>query len=204
MVKTIMVAKKYNWHINYNYGEKNLPAGTALTDTLSAGQIFPGDPVLTYEDGNKVDPSLYSVTYNGDKTQMTITFVNGLTKGVKISYQSQVTDAIGDDGAVVNNSVSSGDKSVEAGDHKVVSQGLVKSLGNTDYNSKTVNWNFDINMARQDMTNWSMSDPVPNGLTVNYGSFILKDKDNNKVLQKDVDYSVTPNGNGFTISFIEI
>ncbi|WP_058211187.1 SpaA isopeptide-forming pilin-related protein [Lactococcus lactis] len=195
-------SQKYNWHINYNYGEKNLPAGTALTDTLSAGQIFPGNPVLTYEDGNKVDPSLYSVTYNGDKTQMTITFVNGLTKGVKISYQSQVTDAIGDDGAVVNNSVSSGDKSVEAGDHKVVSQGLVKSLGNTDYNSKTVNWNFDINMARQDMTNWSMSDQVPNGLTVNYDSFVLKDKDNNKVLQKNVDYSVTPNSNGFTISFI--
>ncbi|MGV7524128.1 hypothetical protein PJM24_28900, partial [Mycobacterium kansasii] len=37
-------SQKYNWHINYNYGEKNLPAGTALTDTLSAGQIFPGDP----------------------------------------------------------------------------------------------------------------------------------------------------------------
>ncbi|WP_125708780.1 SpaA isopeptide-forming pilin-related protein [Lacticaseibacillus porcinae] len=197
-------SQKYNWHIDYNYGEKALPANTKLVDTLSEGQTFPVDdkqPSLTDEAGVPIGTDQYKVTYNTDRTEMTITFPNGLNKGVKISYQSQVTDPIGDKGQKISNSVDSNGQKSNSGDHSVGQQGLTKSLGAVDYNTKNVTWNFDINMARQDMSNWSMTDPVPNGLTVDYDSFILKDKDHNTTLSEGTDYVISKQGNGFTISF---
>ncbi len=83
-------SQKYNWHVNYNFGEKSLSANTQLTDTLSKGQVFSGDPKLTYEDGTPVTDDQYKITYN-DKTQMIITFLKGLDRGVEIAYQSQLT-----------------------------------------------------------------------------------------------------------------
>ena len=196
-------SQKYNWHIDYNYGEKTLPANTKLVDTLSPGQTFPENNKLSLVDeaGGPISPDQYKVTYNTDRTEMTITFPNGLNKGVKISYQSQVTDPIGDKGQEISNSVTSNGKTSNSGDHSVGQQGLTKSLGSVDYNAKTVSWNFDINMARQDMSNWSMTDPVPNGLTVDYDSFVLKDKDHNTTLSEGTDYVISKQGNGFTISF---
>ncbi|WP_257874717.1 collagen binding domain-containing protein, partial [Oenococcus oeni] len=40
-------SQKYKWQVDYNFGEKNLPAGTSITDTLDGSQAFSGDPVLT-------------------------------------------------------------------------------------------------------------------------------------------------------------
>ncbi|MCP9358651.1 hypothetical protein KBX49_11970, partial [Liquorilactobacillus satsumensis] len=194
-------SQKYNWHIEYNYGEKKLPANTSLTDTLSAGQAFSGDPTLKYEDGTQVDASLYKVSYNSDKSKMTITFTNGLDKGVKIAYQSQVTDPI-DKNQTISNSVSGGDKTADSGNQTVGQQGLTKSRGNVDYNAKTVQWNFDINMARQEMSNWSLTDPVPEGLTVDYDSFVLRNKDTNTTYKAGTDYLITKDGNGFKIEFL--
>ncbi|WP_225440898.1 collagen binding domain-containing protein [Lacticaseibacillus rhamnosus] len=196
-------SQKYNWHIEYNYGEKALPANTKLVDTLSEGQTFPEDNKLSLVDeaGVPISADQYEVTYNADRTKMTIAFPNGLNKGVKISYQSQVTDPIGDKGQEISNSVTSNDQTSNSGEHSVGQQGLTKSLGAVDYNTKNVTWNFDINMARQDMSNWSMTDPVPDGLTVDYGSFVLKDKDHNTTLSEGTDYVISKQGNGFTISF---
>ncbi|WP_244974958.1 SpaA isopeptide-forming pilin-related protein [Lacticaseibacillus chiayiensis] len=196
--------QKYNWHIDYNYGEKALPANTKLVDTLSKGQIFPADDQLKLVDeaGAPINADQYEVTYNADRTEMTITFPNGLNKGVKISYQSQVTSAITDKGEKISNSVTSNGQTSNSGDHLVGQQGLTKYLGAVDYNAKTVSWNFDINMARQDMSNWSMTDPVPDGLTVDYGSFVLKDKDHNITLKEGTDYVINKQENGFTISFV--
>lgn len=195
-------SQKYNWSIQYNYGEKSLPAGTFLTDTLSADQAFSGVPTLTYEDGTAVPDSAYNVSYNDSNTIMTVTFGQGLSKGIKISYQSQVIGPIGDSGKTISNNVSSNGQNASSGDQHVGSQGLTKTLGNVNYNAKTLTWNFDINKARQDMTNWSMVDLVPVGLTVNYSTFVLKDIDTNTTLTNGQDYVVTPNGNGFTIVFI--
>ncbi|RND44240.1 Collagen binding domain protein [Lacticaseibacillus paracasei] len=194
-------SQKYNWHIDYNYGEKALPANTKLVDTLSKGQTFPEDNKLSLVDeaGTPLSTDDYKVTYNSDRTEMTIVFPNGLNKGVKISYQSQVTSPITDDGEKISNSVTSNDQTSNSGDHSVGQQGLTKSLGAVDYNTKNVTWNFDINMARQDMSNWSMTDPVPDGLTVDYGSFVLKDKDHNTTLSEGTDYVISKQGNGFTI-----
>ncbi|QAS69346.1 hypothetical protein DLJ48_01810 [Oenococcus sicerae] len=195
-------SQKYNWHIDYNYGEKSLAANTSIVDTLSTGQAFSGTPTLVYEDGTTVDASLYAITYNSDKSQMTVTFPNGLTKGVKISYQSQLTDP-NDTNTVISNSASSNGQTSDPGNQTVGQQGLTKSLGDVDYNSKTLTWNFDINMARQDMSNWSMTDTAPNGLTVIPTSFVLKDKDTGVTYKEGTDYTVTIDsvGSGFTIEF---
>ncbi|MFD1431061.1 SpaA isopeptide-forming pilin-related protein, partial [Lacticaseibacillus mingshuiensis] len=165
-------------------------------------QTFPENNKISLVDeaGGPISPDQYKVTYNTDRTEMTITFPNGLNQGVKISYQSQVTDPIGDEGQTISNSVdSNGQKSNSK--KQVGQQGLTKSCGHVDYNAKTVTWNFDINMARQNMSNWSMTDPVPDGLTVDYKSFVLKDKDSNKTLIEGTDYTISKQGNGFTISF---
>ena len=196
-------SQKYNWHIYYNYGEKTLSANTKLVDTLSTGQTFPEDNKLSLVDeaGTPISTDDYKVTYNVDRTEMTIVFPNGLNKGVKISYQSQVTDPIGDKGQKISNRVDSNGQTSNSENNSVGQQGLTKSLGSVDYNAKTVTWNFDINMARQNMSNWSMTDPVPDGLTVDYDSFVLKDKDHNTTLTEGTDYVISKQGNGFTISF---
>ncbi|MDN2451437.1 SpaA isopeptide-forming pilin-related protein, partial [Leuconostoc sp. UCMA20149] len=199
-------SQKYNWHINYNFGEEKLSADKAtLVDNLSDGQVFPADsrPVLTYEDGSVVSESAYQVSYNGSRTAMTIKFTNGLDQGVKIAYQSQVTAPIdGNEKVTISNEVTSGDKKADSGTHDVGQQGLTKSLGSVDYNGKTVTWNFDINMARQNMSNWSMSDTVPDGLTVIESSFVLKSKDKNITYTNGTDYKVVMTAEGFTVEFL--
>ncbi|MFZ2380058.1 collagen binding domain-containing protein, partial [Leuconostoc falkenbergense] len=191
----------YNWHIDYNYGEKKLAAGTKLVDTLSSGQRFNDVPKLVDESGKTLDPSSYNVSYNSDKSEMTITFPDGLDKGVKVSYQSKVLKPIDSNDKVSNTATSNG-KSTSSNDNVITQQGLIKTLGAVDYNVKTAIWNFDINKARQDMSNWSMTDPVPDGLTVDYKSLVLIDKDTKTTLTEGTDYTITKDKNGFRIDFI--
>ena len=191
-------SQKYNWHVNYNFGEKSLSANTQLTDTLSKGQVFSGDPKLTYEDGTTVTDDQYKITYNDDKTQMIITFPKGLDRGVKVAYQSQLTGP-NDDQDTISNTASSNGQTVSAGDQQVNQQGLSKSIAGVDYNAKTVQWRLDINMARQDMSDWSMTDSVPDGLTVDTKSFGLTDKDTGKELVNGTDYQVVPTSTGFKV-----
>jgi fimbrial isopeptide formation D2 family protein len=177
-------SQKLNWTINYNAGDKKLPAGTVLTDNLSGAQEYTGTPKIVYTDGpnsgQEVKQADYEITYNSDKTQMTIKFTNGLEQAVKITYQTQVNTPI-NGSTTINNSAESGDKKVAVGDIKVAEQGIVKSLGAVDYNAKTVAWNVKINYGQQEMTNWSAEDSIPNGLTlVDDTSFVLKDVTTNK------------------------
>ena len=46
------------WHIDYNAGEKTLPAGTKIIDTLVGNQVFYGIPVLTDTAGNAISTRL--------------------------------------------------------------------------------------------------------------------------------------------------
>ena len=193
--------QKYNWHVDYNFGQKNLPAGTTLIDTLTAGQIFPGDPTLTYEDGTPITDD-YSVTYNADKTEMTIEFTNGLSKGVKVSYQSQVTNPIGDEGTTIGNTVASNGKTITVDGKGVGSQGISKSLGAVDYDKKTVAWTININKAQMDMKNWSMIDVIPNGLTLDLTTVKITDTTTKKKLVLDKDYTVSLDNNNLTVKFI--
>lgn len=47
-----------NWYIDYNAGEKKLPAGTTIVDTLDGDQVFTGTPVFTDTSGKPIDSSL--------------------------------------------------------------------------------------------------------------------------------------------------
>ncbi|WP_143806647.1 SpaA isopeptide-forming pilin-related protein [Oenococcus oeni] len=193
-------SQKYKWQLDYNFGEKNLPAGTSITDTLDGSQIFSGDPVLTYEDGSTVPASSYVVSYDTANKTMTITFPNGLDQGVKINYDSQVTSPI--NGSVdLNNSVESNDKTTTASG-TVGEEGLTKSLGAVDYNAKTVAWKLDINEGRQTMSDWVLNDTIPNGLTLDPDSFVLTDNDTGKALIQGTDYQITETSTGFKIEFL--
>lgn len=163
--------------------------------------MFSGDPKLTYEDGTTVTDDQYKITYNDDKTQMIITFPKGLDRGVKIAYQSQLTGP-NDDKDTISNTASSNGQTVSAGDQQVSQQGLSKSIAGVDYNAKTVQWRLDINMARQDMSDWSMTDSVPDGLTVDTKSFGLTDKDTGKELVNGTDYQVVPTSTGFKVTLL--
>ena len=198
-------SQKLNWTINYNAGDKKLPAGTVLTDNLSGAQEYTGTPKIVYTDGpnsgQEVKQDDYKITYNDDnnKTQMTIKFTNGLEQAVKITYQTQVNTPI-NGSTIINNSAESDGKKVAVGDRKVAEQGIVKSLGAVDYNAKTVAWNVKINYGQQEMTNWSAEDSIPNGLTlVDDTSFVLKDVTTNKALVSVTDYQFIKTATGFKI-----
>ena len=196
-------SQKLNWTINYNAGDKKLPAGTVLTDNLSGAQEYTGIPKLVYTDGpnsgQEVKQADYEITYNSDKTQMTIKFTSSLEQAVKITYQTQVNTPI-NGSTTIKNSAESDGKKVEVGDIKVAEQGIVKSLGAVDYNAKTVAWNVKINYGQQEMTNWSAEDTIPNGLTlVDDTSFVLKDVTTNKALVRGTDYQFTKTATGFKI-----
>ncbi|WP_166434807.1 Cna B-type domain-containing protein [Weissella paramesenteroides] len=195
--------QKLNWTINYNAGDKKLPAGTVLTDNLSGAQEYIGTPKLIYTDGpnsgQEVKQDDYEITYNSDKTQMTIKFTSSLEQAVKITYQTQVNTPI-NGSTTINNSAESNGKTVTVGDKKVDEQGIAKSIGDVDYNAKTVIWNVRINQGQQEMTNWSAEDTIPDGLTlVDDESFVLKDVTTNKALVRGTDYQVTKTVTGFKI-----
>ncbi|WP_423363381.1 Cna B-type domain-containing protein [Mycoplasma sp. P36-A1] len=196
-------SQKLDWTINYNAGDKKLLAGTVLTDNLSGAQEYTGIPKLVYTDGpnsgQEVKQADYEITYNSDKTQMTIKFTSSLEQAVKITYQTQVNTPI-NGSTTIGNSAESNGKTVTVDGKKVVEQGIVKSLGAVDYNAKTVIWNVRINQGQQEMTNWSAEDTIPDGLTlVDDESFVLKDVTTNKALVRGTDYHFTKTDTGFEI-----
>lgn len=203
----------YNWHIDYNAQDYTQPAGSFITDVIDLGE-YTGQPTLVYQDGPKqgqpLDTADYAISYGqvGGKKQMTITFPNGMNQSVRIAYQSKIVEPIdtlsdgGNKTVVINNTATSDDSTASADSGTLSQQGLTKKLGMVDYNTKTMFWNFDINKARQSMSNWSMTDPVPDGLTVDFDSFVLHDNDTNTDLVQGTDYKITPVGNGFTMEFL--
>ena len=197
--------QNFKWHIDYNNADSNLPAGTKISDTLSDGQEFVKNQFkLAYQDGKPVEEGLYSVQYTDNPAEMTITFPNGLTKAVRISYQSHVIDPIVDGSkTVISNKASSNGKDSYAKSGTITSQGLTKTVNGVDYNTKDVTWKFDINMARQLMKNWSLTDTVPDGLSVDYKSFVLTKHDDPKFTYKEgTDFEVVPSDNGFKVNFL--
>ncbi|MCH4168458.1 MAG: Cna B-type domain-containing protein [Streptococcaceae bacterium] len=193
----------FNWHIDYNAGAKVLPANTQIVDTLDGDQIFYGTPKLVGSDGKAIDTNLYTITYSDDHKTMTINFPTGLDKQIKITYQSQVTVPIVDgDKVVLKNTATSNSKEATAGSGEITEQGLVKSRGDVDYINRTVQWNLDINKGRQEMTNWSLEDTIPAGLTVDYNSFVFTNIVSNTVLEKDKDYKITVTETGFKVEFL--
>ena len=192
-----------NWHIDYNAGEKKLPAGTTFVDTLEGKQVFTGTPFLTDVDGNPIDPSLYVITYSADNKQMTVAFPNGLDKQIKVAYKSQITGPIDDAGqSGFKNTVTSGDQSSTSDAGTVQSQGLVKSVSDVDYTDRTVTWKLDINKGRQEMSNWSLDELIPAGLTVDKTSYNFTDVTTGQTLTYGTDYEVNETADGFTITFL--
>ncbi|MGX7048795.1 aggregation-promoting protein [Lactococcus piscium] len=193
----------YFWHIDYNAGEKTLPAGTTIVDTLDGDQIFSGSPVLTDTSGKVLDKSLYTIAYSSDNKQMTVTFPNGLNQKVKVSYKSQVTTPLNDNGSTnLNNTATSNNKTVTVGSGSVAPQGLYKYVIDTDYANRTATWRLDVNPARQDMTNWSLDEVIPDGLTVDKTSIAFKFRDSNAPLKLGTDYTITDTDKGFKVAFL--
>ncbi|MCJ1988870.1 collagen binding domain-containing protein [Lactococcus piscium] len=190
-----------NWKIDYNGGEKSLPNDTQLVDTLSGDQIFTDDGLKIVDTSGK--PINYTVVYDSTKKKMTIKFPNGLNQKATITYKSKVTVPLTSAGiGQLTNTAESNGKTVSTDPQTVTSQGLVKTLGSTDYNKRTVSWNLDINRGRQTMTNWSMTETIPEGLTVIDDSITFKNLDHPRILTKGIDYSITKTGNGFKVTFI--
>ncbi|MFT8879270.1 MAG: SpaA isopeptide-forming pilin-related protein [Oenococcus sp.] len=199
----------YSWNIDYNFGEKQLTASQAtIIDTLSAGQEYVPRSIQVTDEDNQPITSGYTIvpSKNSDgQTVLTIQFTDGLTHGVKISYDSHYVAGINGNTTSISNSADSDGQSTGDVSQTVSQQGLTKSLGDVDYDAKTVAWNLDINRAAQDMTDWSVHDDVPAGLTVDYSSFTMKDLTNpGTSLQEGTDFTVTadPSGAGFTVAFI--
>ncbi|MFT8575614.1 MAG: SpaA isopeptide-forming pilin-related protein [Bifidobacterium aquikefiri] len=203
----------YNWEIDYNGQNKSLPAGTTITDTLSEGQVFNQDAesiALVYADSGNATPIKYKVAYSADGVKpavMTITFLQEVDSAVKITYQSKVTSPIDADTSdateQISNTATSNGSSTDAHSRNLNQQGLTKTVSAVNYDAKQVTWKYDINMARQEMSNWQLKDTVPEGLTVDYDSFKLVDTDDTSAdLKEGTAFTVTKTDTGFTVDFI--
>ncbi|MCV3296559.1 MAG: SpaA isopeptide-forming pilin-related protein [Oenococcus sp.] len=194
-------SQKYKWHVDYNFGEKSLPAGTTLTDSLVGDQVYTGTPTLTYRNGGTVPASDYKITYDSSNKQMTITFPNGLNSGIVINYDSQVTTPINGSTSISNN-VTSNNKTATSGGNTVGEEGLTKGHDHVDYNNKTLQWHLNINDGRQEMHGYTLTDTMsPAGLTIVPGSYVLHDNVTNTDVAAS-NYTIAPTSDGFKITFI--
>ncbi|MFT8469792.1 MAG: SpaA isopeptide-forming pilin-related protein [Oenococcus sp.] len=195
-------SQNYKWHIDYNYGEKSLPAGTTLTDSLVGDQVYTGTPTLTYRTGGGTVPtSDYTITYDSANKQMTITFPKGLDSGIIISYDSHVTTPINSSTSISNN-VTSNNKTATSGGNTVYEEGLTKGHDHVDYNNKTLQWHLNINDGRQEMHGYTLTDTMsPAGLTIVPGSYVLHDNVTNTDVAAS-NYTIAPTSDGFKITFI--
>src|SRR5699024_558928 len=88
----------YKWQIKYNYGNKNLPKNSYVTDTL-------GNPNLEFIDESVVVKTVsgktlvkgtdYNLEFNGQS--MKVTFPNGIDEAVNVDYKTKFNKIIDDD-----------------------------------------------------------------------------------------------------------
>ena len=203
----------FDWTIKFNYGEKDLAAGTWLKDELTgtSSSIVPGSIKITDENGAELKGFTAEIS---DKTGQgfTVKFPAGVPrKKVLITYQTKY-DAIisGDDNPEIKNTVTTNVSSGTGGEGGagtnlgtegsvgVGEQGLSKT-GSIDYNNHTVKWTIDINKGQYEMFNWALTDKISDNQKMN-ADFVIKDSDG-ITLTKDKDYDFSQSGNSFNVKF---
>ncbi len=195
----------YAWQIKYNYGLKELPANTQIVDTLQNANLSYDQGSFVVKSGTTVleEGKDYTLTFSGQSA--TINFPEGLNQAVTIDYKTAYNRVIDDDlptGEKIENKVTTevnGKTSGDSGELTIAKNGIIKS-NTIDYQNRTIKWTITVNRFNYEMTNWSLVDTIPEGLTYKSGSFSIKN--GNQSLIENEAYQVTWSANQFEATFL--
>ena len=86
------------WQIKYNYGNKNLPANSHVTDTLGNKNLeFIQDSIVVKTVSGKTLEKGKDYTVIFDGQSMKVNFTNGIDEAVNIDYKTKFNKIIDDD-----------------------------------------------------------------------------------------------------------
>lgn len=195
----------YAWQIKYNYGLKELPANTQIVDTLQNANLSYDQESFVVKDGTTVleEGKDYTLTFSGQSA--TINFPEGLNQAVTIDYKTTYNRVIDDDlptGEKIENKVTTevnGKTSGDSGELTIAKNGIIKT-NTIDYQNRAIKWTITVNRFNYEMTNWSLVDTIPEGLTYKPGSFSIKT--GNQSLIENEAYQVTWSANQFEATFL--
>ncbi|MHC5216407.1 SpaA isopeptide-forming pilin-related protein [Enterococcus sp. LJL128] len=185
------VGQTYDWTVQYNYGQKDIPIGVPITDTYSGNMVLTSgnpnnltsgssDPVLYYvnfdkngnpQKGNPVPENAYTIARDEANHTFSITFNDNVQKNqaVNIYYTTKVTDVVSDNGStkITNNISSNGITPPAPITETPKQQTIIKNKPVVDRGPKVAHWTIDINKNRYQIENAVIRDTV-NGATEGY------------------------------------
>ncbi|MDT0111231.1 SpaA isopeptide-forming pilin-related protein [Listeria booriae] len=204
----------YEWTVKYNYGETTIPEEDAvLHDTFgnSSMVLVPGsvqmNKITFNPDGSEIQGAalVEGVDYNVVLTAngFDIVFLHDIDYAVKIKYRTSIDGTVDGNLSVSNTmQLESGEQSTAGG--TMTQQNVDKKLGAVDYDNKRADWSIDINKNHYSMVNWSMTDQLSDGLTMDTSTFVMKDVDTGVTLVDgtDYDFHYDTGTNQFTVEFL--
>ncbi|MGO2267598.1 MAG: SpaA isopeptide-forming pilin-related protein [Vagococcus salmoninarum] len=191
------------WTIKYNYTENDILEGNAtiedtftskmilLDETMVLNRVSFDEQGLPIEGAPLVEGEEYTLTPNPDGDGFIIQFVGKVDYAVNVHYETQIDEEVTGN-QDYGNKVIDGNGNQGGSHGGATQQGLIKNLVNVNHASKVVNWEILINQNGYELNNWSMKDTMSPGLTLSYPDgrkFVIQDLTENKVLEKDVDYT---------------
>ena len=210
-VDTTNYGQLYNWTIKYNYGNKNLPAGSYVYDTILNEflDIVQDSVKVKDQAGKELKEGDYLLEFGLDGKSVKVIFPDGISYPVDITYQTKFNTIIDDDTSkdllTLKNSVVTNDGYKAESKGTAADQGIVKYINAIDYNSKEIKWSIEINRSKYQIFNWYMIDTMSTGLTFDRDSFVIKEKGSDRILQEGIDYEFVAdntNDHQFHVRFI--
>ena len=202
----------FSWEIKYNYNETKIPQNHAVvTDKIGDG--------MDYVDGSLV---LNKIVFNADGSTATagvlvegqdytlektadgfkVVFLNDVDYAVQMTYKTQVSGIL-DENETYSNEVEIGTGQTSGSKGSAKQQGVIKKMVQADEENKRISWSIDVNKNQYTMHNWSLTDTLGIGLTLDESSVVVKTKAG-KTLVRDTDYTLSydKNTNQFVITLI--
>ncbi|MBA3925492.1 SpaA isopeptide-forming pilin-related protein [Listeria rustica] len=203
-----------DWTVQYNYGELDIPESDAVIhDTFGSDQmvLVPGSVQInevTFDaDGNQIqgDPYVEGTDYTIVPTAdgFDIVFLHDVDTALNITYETTFEGTV-DSNTSISNTVTTDTGGESTGTGSVTQQNIVKTLSNVNYDTKRATWNIDVNKNHYEMINWSLTDQLSPGLTMDTSTFQMKNVTTGATLVEGTDYDLEYNttSNQFTVTFI--
>lgn len=165
--------QEYTWTIRYNYGQKEIAAGTTVTDTFSSNMDIKAEDVQPYyvaiadngaiSRGLPVPADAYTVTITpGSPTStMTVTFNDTVqqNQAINIEYTSKVNSIVsGENDPVITNRAETGGITTTPNITPPAQQAVIKNRPTVEVGSKVAKWSVDINRNGYQLNNAVFTD----------------------------------------------
>ncbi|WP_201734596.1 collagen binding domain-containing protein, partial [Carnobacterium maltaromaticum] len=206
----------FDWTINYNFTEYKIKESQAtVSDTINGNMSLLSDSVslnkVTFDaKGNAIEGAPlvlgqdYTLVPKADGKGFDIQFNQDIDYAVAIHYTTKVNEVIDQD-TDYSNTVEDGSGNQDSETGHAKQQGLIKNVDYVDNSAKAITWKIDINKNNYQMENWTMTDQLSPGLTLNKQKFAIQNISKGGIpLELGQDYTLNydQETNRFTIVFI--